>query len=227
MSPTMWRITCSVFWPPETRIVCTVSDIENWRHLSCRVSLHLLKEGLEVGALQKKKTMKKCKNRNQTSFPTWVSSPLRPRTWSQSLDRGCSLCSAPQQNPCQAPPPSEWQTQWRSTKLFWNLVGPLQNDALDVVLQKGIHLILIMWTQTTITNQNYSFWSKRNGGWTRGNTNSKMKSMELITKQLFNLFSLALSHSFLLIVDIGHTLLMAEWVFILDEPFYRHLCHLL
>ena len=26
----------------------------------------------------------------------------------------------------------------------WNLVGPLQYDALDVILQKGIHLILIM-----------------------------------------------------------------------------------
>ena len=107
---------------------------------------------------------KQWKNRNQTSFPTWVSSPLRPRTWSQSLDQGCSLCSAPQQNPCQAPPPSEGQTQWRSTKLFWNLVGPLQNDALDVVLQKGIHLILIMWPQTTITNQNYSFEEKEMEG---------------------------------------------------------------
>ena len=42
--------------------------------------------------------------------------------------------------------------------------------------------------------------------------------MELITKQLFNLFSLALSHSFLLIVDIGHTLLMAGWRSFLSSP---------
>ena len=223
MSPTMWRITCSVFWPPETRIVCTVSDIENWRHLSCRVSLHLLKEGLEVGALQKKQW----KNRNQTSFPTWVSSPLRPRTWSQSLDQGCSLCSAPQQNPCQAPPPSEWQTQWRSTKLFWNLVGPLQNDALDVVLQKGIHLILIMWPQTTITNQNYSFEEKEMEG-ERGATQIQRWKVWSWLQNNFSTSFPWLSLTRFSSSSISATpCLMAGWVFILDEPFYHHLCHLL
>ena len=63
IEPTMWckenrhcqcLLSDSAFWPPKTRIVGAVSDIENGRHLSCCVSLHLLKEGLEVGALQQK-----------------------------------------------------------------------------------------------------------------------------------------------------------------------------
>ena len=37
---------------PKAGIVGAVSDIENRRHLPCCVSLHLFKEGLQVGALQ-------------------------------------------------------------------------------------------------------------------------------------------------------------------------------
>ena len=56
---------------PKARIIGAVSDIENGRHLSCCVRLHLLKEGLEVGALQQKSN-----SPSLTSFPTFASQNL-------------------------------------------------------------------------------------------------------------------------------------------------------
>ena len=94
-----WFLTlrATIGYSLKARIVSAVCDIEDGSHLCCCVRLHLLKKGLQVGALQRKR------QGNIKSFPKKIRYivnrlkikskirclPFRPRTWSQSWDLGC------------------------------------------------------------------------------------------------------------------------------------------
>ena len=94
----------------KARIVSTVRDIEDGSHFCCCVRLHLLKKGLQVGALPRNVKINfflkhpwYCNMKIKSKIRCL---PFRPRTWSQSWDLGCW-----------------WFELFRQTSISWIHVG--------------------------------------------------------------------------------------------------------